>query len=61
MPSTAAIGRACLRLGPEPLKALFARACRPMATEATVGAWYRRRRLVAVDGITFDLPNHRRQ
>jgi hypothetical protein len=57
VPSTAAIGRARLRLGPEPLKALFARVCRPLATEATAGAWYRDWRLVAVDGTTFDLPD----
>ncbi|WP_406275055.1 IS4 family transposase [Actinacidiphila glaucinigra] len=57
VPSTAAIGRARLRLGPEPLKALFARVCRPVATEATPGAWYGRWRLVAVDGTTFDLPD----
>jgi Insertion element 4 transposase N-terminal/Transposase DDE domain len=57
VPTTAAIGRARLRLGPEPLKALFARVCWPVATEATVGAWYRSWRLVAVDGTTFDLPD----
>jgi hypothetical protein len=57
VPSTAAIGRARLRLGPEPLKALFARVCRPVATEMTAGAWYRGWRLVAVDGTTFDLPD----
>ncbi|MCX5317112.1 IS4 family transposase [Streptomyces sp. NBC_00154] len=57
VPSTAAIGRARLRLGPEPLKALFARVCRPVATETTTGAWYRGWRLVAVDGTTFDLPD----
>lgn len=57
VPSTAAIGRARLRLGPEPLKALFARVCRPVATVATAGAWYRSWRLVAVDGTTFDLPD----
>ncbi|WP_329375581.1 IS4 family transposase [Streptomyces sp. NBC_01483] len=57
VPSTAAIGRARLRLGPEPLKVLFARVCRPVATEATVEAWYRSWRLVAVDGTTFDLPD----
>ncbi|MDF3288133.1 IS4 family transposase [Streptomyces silvisoli] len=57
VPSTGAIGRARLRLGSEPLKVLFARVCRPVATEATVGAWYRRWRLVAVDGTTFDVPD----
>ena len=34
VPTTAAIGRARLRLGPEPLKELFARVCRPVATPA---------------------------
>ncbi|UQA91545.1 IS4 family transposase [Streptomyces halobius] len=57
VPTTAAIGRARLRLGPEPLKALFARVCRPVATEETAGSWYRGRRLVAVDGTTFDVPD----
>lgn len=57
VPTTAAIGRARLRLGPEPLKALFTRVCRPVATETTAGAWYRSWRLVAVDGTTFDLPD----
>jgi hypothetical protein len=55
VPTTAAIGRARRRLGPEPLKALFARVCRPVAVAGTAGAWYRRWRLVAVDGTTLDL------
>jgi hypothetical protein len=57
VPTTAAITRARARLGPEPLRALFAAVCQPMATEATAGAFYRRWRLVAVDGTTFDLPD----
>ncbi|MEU9115648.1 IS4 family transposase [Streptomyces sp. NPDC048483] len=57
VPTTAAIGRARLRLGPEPLRALFVRVCRPVATEETGGAWYRSWRLVAVDGTTFDVPD----
>lgn len=57
VPTTAAIGRARLRLGPEPLRTLFTRVCQPVATEETSGAWYRGRRLVAVDGTTFDLPD----
>ncbi len=57
VPTTAAIGRARLRLGPEPLRALFDRVCRPVADKRTQGAWYRRWRLVAVDGTTFDLPD----
>lgn len=56
VPTTAAIGRARRRLGPEPLKVLFARVCRPVAAPDTAGAWYRRWRLVAVDGTVFDVP-----
>jgi hypothetical protein len=36
---------------------LFERVCRPLATEDTVGAFWRGRRLVAVDGTTLDLPD----
>ncbi|MFJ5724908.1 IS4 family transposase [Streptomyces sp. NPDC093149] len=57
VPTTAAIGRARRRLGPEPLKVLFARVCRPVAVEDTAGAWFRRWRLVAVDGTVFDVPD----
>jgi hypothetical protein len=57
VPTTAAISRARAKLGPEPVKALFAAVCRPVATPATVGGFYRRWRLVAVDGTTFDLPD----
>lgn len=57
VPTTAAIGRARLRLGPEPLRMLFSRVCRPVAVEHTPGAWYRRWRMVAVDGTVFDLPD----
>ncbi|WP_217142903.1 IS4 family transposase [Streptomyces sp. AC627_RSS907] len=55
VPTTAAIGRARRRLGVEPLKVLFARVCRPVAVPETAGAWYRRWRLVAVDGTALDL------
>jgi hypothetical protein len=55
VPTTAAIGRARRRLGVEPLKALFARVCRPVAVPETAGAWYRHWRVVAVDGTTLDV------
>lgn len=55
VPTTAALSRARARLGPEPLQALFERVAAPVATASTAGAWYRGRRLVAVDGTTFDL------
>jgi hypothetical protein len=57
VPTTAAITRARARLGPEPLRALFAEVCQPVATEASSGSFYRAWRLVAVDGTTFDLPD----
>ena len=57
VPTTGAIGRARRRLGPEPLKVLFDRVCRPVADAETAGAWYRKWRLVAVDGTVFDVPD----
>ena len=57
VPTTAAITRARARLGPEPLRALFDAVCRPLAAEATAGAFYRSWRLVAVAGTTYDGPD----
>ncbi|MFE7841848.1 IS4 family transposase [Streptomyces sp. NPDC057474] len=57
VPTTAAISRARVKLGPEPLKALFAAVARPLATEETRGARYGRWRLVAIDGTVFDTPD----
>jgi hypothetical protein len=50
-----AITKARTRLGPTPLKELFARVARPLAEPGTQGAWYRRQRLVSLDGTTVDL------
>ena len=52
-----AISRARTRLGPAPLKALYARIAAPFATPDTPGAWYDGRRLVSLDGTTIDLPD----
>jgi hypothetical protein len=52
-----AITKARVRLGAEPLKALFARVACPLAEADTPGAWYRDRRLVSLDGTTIDLPD----
>src|SRR5919112_4792904 len=52
-----AITRARARLGPTPLKELFARVVRPLATADTPEAWYRGHRLVSLDGTTIDLPD----
>ena len=55
VPSQPAITQARARLGPEPLAELFARGCVPLATPATPGAFWRGRRLVALDGSTLDV------
>jgi hypothetical protein len=52
-----AITKARARLGAAPLQELFARVARPLAELDTPGAWYRRRRLVSLDGTTLDLPD----
>ncbi|WP_395295038.1 transposase domain-containing protein [Kitasatospora hibisci] len=54
-PTTAAIGRARLRLGPEPLKELFHRLCRP-APGTCDGDVYRGRHIAVLDAINVDLP-----
>lgn len=55
VPSQVAITKARARLGPEPMSELFARACMPLATKATKGAFYRDWRLVSIDGTTIDV------
>src|SRR3954467_14538340 len=54
VPSSPAISKARSRLGPGVLAALFDRACVPVATPGTPGAFYRSWRLVAVEGSTLD-------
>jgi hypothetical protein len=49
------ISQARTRLGPEPFRRLHDHVVGPVAVEATRGAWYRRWRLVSVDGSTFDV------
>jgi hypothetical protein len=51
----AAISMARARLGAEPLRRLFERCVKPIATETTRGAWYREWRLVSLDGSTLDV------
>jgi hypothetical protein len=57
VPSTSAITQARQRLGAEPLEELFHRAAVPVAGLGTQGAWLRRRRLMAIDGTSFDVPD----
>ncbi len=56
-PTKSAISQARYRLGPRPLVELFRRVCRPMATEATQGAFLFGLRLMAIDSTTEDLPD----
>jgi hypothetical protein len=49
------ISQARTRLGDEPLRLLYRRLVHPVATPATRGAWYRRWRLVSLDGSCLDV------
>ena len=53
----AAISQARTRLGVEPLKHLWAQTAQPLIQEGNPGAFYRGRRLVAIDGTTLDVPD----
>ena len=54
-PSKSAIFQARARLGAAPLKALFARVARPLASPGSKGAFLAGRRLVAIDGTCLDV------
>ena len=49
------ISQARTRLGSEPLRQLHDKIVKPIAVEATKGAWYRAWRLVSLDGSTLDV------
>src|SRR5213076_1892180 len=49
------IAQARTRLGETPLRRLYERVVRPVATPATKGAWYREWRLVSLDGSCLDV------
>jgi hypothetical protein len=55
VPAKGSIFKARSRLGREPLKLLFEAVARPLATEATRGAFYREWRLMSVDGTCLDV------
>jgi hypothetical protein len=57
VPGASALAEARERLGAEPLKLLYAKAARPLATKATRGAWYRHWRLLVLDGTCLDVPD----
>ena len=49
------ISQARTRLGEAPLRQLYEQVVRPIATRASKGAWYRRLRLVSLDGSCLDI------
>lgn len=53
------ISQARTRLGVEPLRQLHDEVVRPIAAKETKGAWYRRWRLVSLDGSTMDVADER--
>ena len=58
--SHSAISRARTRLGFEPLEQLHDELLRPLARRKTKGAFYRRWRLVSLDGSTLDVADEKR-
>ena len=60
MASHSAISRARTRLGFEPLEQLHDELLRPLAKRKTKGAFYRRWRLVSLDGSTLDVADEKR-
>lgn len=55
VPSTGGLAKARARLGVKPLRALFDRACVPITTPDTPGAFWRGLRLIGMDGTTLDV------
>jgi len=53
------ISQARTRLGAEPVRRLYQELVKPIATDGTPGAWYRRWRLVSLDGSTLDVADTR--
>jgi hypothetical protein len=57
VPSTSALSQARTRLGEAPLKLLFERLAMPMARAGARGVWLRGLRVMALDGLVFDVPD----
>lgn len=55
IPSKVAIYKSRSRLGVEPVRELFESVARPLAEPGLEGAWYRRWRLMAIDGTCLDV------
>jgi hypothetical protein len=55
VPTKAALFKARMRLGAQPLRELFAETATPLATKRTRGAWFKGRRLMSIDGTCLDI------
>jgi hypothetical protein len=56
-PCKAALSQARTRLGACCMRQLFLRTAAPIAVDRTRGAFYKGMRLMAIDGVTFDIPD----
>lgn len=56
-PCKAALSQARTRLGACCIRQLFVRTATPIAVDRTRGAFYEGMRLMAIDGVTFDIPD----
>lgn len=56
-PSRSALCQARQRLGVPPVRRLFHRVVRPLATPETCGAFYQGYRLMGIDSVVYDLPD----
>ena len=54
-PSKSALFQARLRLGAEPVRNLFTKVVRPLATPDTPGSWFATMRVMAIDGTCLDI------
>ena len=57
VPQKSAFSKARERVGSPPLRRLFEETAVPMALPATPGAWYRRWRVMSLDGSTMEVPD----
>ena len=55
VPTKAALFKARMRLGAQPLRELFCETATPLATKRTKGAWFKGRRLMSIDGTCLDI------
>lgn len=57
VPTASALCQARQRLGEAPVKELFDQVCQPLASTSTIGAFHHGWRLMAIDGMVWDIPD----